>query len=53
MALRLTVIGAGYLGVTHAACMAELGYDVLAVEIDSDKVATLAQGRIAFYEPDL
>ncbi|CAN5521314.1 UDP-glucose/GDP-mannose dehydrogenase family protein [soil metagenome] len=53
MALRLTVIGAGYLGVTHAACMAELGYDVLAVEIDSDKVATLARGRIAFYEPDL
>ncbi len=53
MPLRLTVIGAGYLGVTHAACMAELGHEVLAVEIDSEKVATLSAGRIAFYEPGL
>src|SRR6185312_8283341 len=50
---RLTVIGTGYLGATHAACMAELGYEVLGVDVDPEKVATLADGRVPFYEPDL
>jgi UDPglucose 6-dehydrogenase len=50
---RLTVIGTGYLGATHAICMAVLGFDVLGVDTDRDKVAALASGRVPFYEPGL
>ena len=51
--LRITVIGTGYLGATHAAAMAESGYDVLGVDVDADKVAALARGEVPFYEPGL
>ena len=51
--MNITVIGCGYLGATHAAAMAELGHDVLGVEIDPDKRAALAEGRVPFYEPGL
>jgi UDPglucose 6-dehydrogenase len=50
---RLTVLGTGYLGVTHAACMAELGFDVLGMDVDEGKIAALASGQVPFYEPDL
>ncbi len=50
---RLTVIGTGYLGTTHAACMAQLGYDVLGYDSDSEKIATLRAGKVPFYEPGL
>ncbi|MFF5711626.1 UDP-glucose dehydrogenase family protein [Streptomyces sp. NPDC012756] len=49
--MRLTVIGTGYLGAVHAACMAEIGHDVLGVDVDPEKVADLAEGRPPFYEP--
>jgi UDPglucose 6-dehydrogenase len=51
--LRLTVLGAGYLGITHAACMASLGFDVLAVDTNQQKVAQLSAGRLPIYEPGL
>ena len=51
--MRTTTIGCGYLGSTHAACMAELGYDVLGLEIDPDKLALLRAGRAPVYEPGL
>ncbi|MEN4446650.1 UDP-glucose/GDP-mannose dehydrogenase family protein [Mycobacterium sp. SM3041] len=51
--MRLTVFGMGYLGLTHAVCMAELGHEVLGVEVDHDKVAKLANGEVPFYEPGL
>jgi len=47
------VIGCGHLGATHAACMAELGHEVLGIDIDQDKVALLNAGRAWFLEPDL
>ena len=53
MTLRLTVLGTGYLGATHAASMAELGFEVLAMDVDATKIAMLADGRTPFYEPDL
>ena len=53
MTLRLTVLGTGYLGATHAACMAELGYEVLGMDFDADKVAVLANGHAPFFEPGL
>lgn len=51
--MRCTVFGTGYLGATHAAGMAELGHDVLGVDIDPGKIAKLAGGDIPFYEPGL
>jgi UDPglucose 6-dehydrogenase len=51
--LRLSVIGTSYLGATHAVCMASLGYDVVGVDIDPDKVARLSAGELPFYEPGL
>jgi UDPglucose 6-dehydrogenase len=50
---RLVVIGTGYLGATHAACMASLGYQVLGVDVDEAKLATLAAGGVPFFEPGL
>ena len=50
---RLSVIGTGYLGATHAACMAELGFEVIGLDVDPAKVALLQGGRVPFYEPGL
>jgi UDPglucose 6-dehydrogenase len=50
---RLSVIGTSYLGATHAACMAELGFDVVGVDVDTAKVELLSQGRVPFFEPGL
>jgi len=50
---RITVIGTGYLGATHAICMAVLGYDVLGVDVDPGKIEALASGRVPFFEPGL
>jgi UDPglucose 6-dehydrogenase len=51
--LRLSVLGTGYLGATHAAAMAELGFDVIGMDVDEEKVAALTEGRAPMYEPDL
>ena len=51
--LRLTVLGTGYLGITHAACMAHLGFEVLGVDTDRAKVAQLSRGEPPVYEPRL
>jgi UDPglucose 6-dehydrogenase len=50
---RLSVIGTGYLGATHAVCMAELGFHVVGVDVDADKVTRLAAGVVPFFEPGL
>ncbi|WP_150308991.1 UDP-glucose dehydrogenase family protein [Planctomonas psychrotolerans] len=50
---RITVIGTGYLGATHAICMATLGYEVLGLDVDPGKVEALRAGRVPFYEPGL
>lgn len=51
--MKMAVIGTGYLGATHAACMAELGHEVLGVDVDQHKIDELAAGRVPFYEPGL
>ena len=53
MTPRITVIGCGYLGATHAACMAELGFEVLGVDVDEGRIAALSDARPPFYEPGL
>lgn len=50
---RISVIGTGYLGATHAAAMAELGFDVVGVDTDPHKVEELREGRAPFFEPGL
>ena len=51
--LQLTVLGTGYLGITHAACMASLGFEVLGVDTDARKVDKLNAGQLPIYEPGL
>ena len=51
--MRITVIGCGYLGATHAAGMAEMGHEVLGVELDPVKLAMLRKGEPPFHEPAL
>jgi nucleotide sugar dehydrogenase len=50
---RLTAIGTGYLGATHAVCMAELGFEVLGLDTDESKIAKLSAGEVPFFEPGL
>jgi UDPglucose 6-dehydrogenase len=51
--MRISVIGCGYLGAVHAAAMAELGHDVVAVDVDPAKIALLQSGQAPFFEPGL
>jgi len=51
--MRISVIGCGYLGAVHAACMAKLGHDVVGIDVDANKVEQLSRGRAPFYEPVL
>lgn len=50
---KMTVIGTGYLGATHAICMAVLGFEVLGVDVDMRKIEQLTVGRVPFFEPGL
>jgi UDPglucose 6-dehydrogenase len=50
---RLTFLGTGYLGATYAICFAELGYEVLGVDVDASKIGKLAAGEVPFHEPGL
>lgn len=53
MGLKISVIGTGYLGAVHAACMAELGHTVVGVDTDARKIEALAAGRSPIFEPGL
>jgi UDP-glucose 6-dehydrogenase len=50
---RVTVIGTGILGLTHAVCMADLGHEVLAIDVDAEKIAKASGGEAPFLEPGL
>ena len=50
---RVTVIGIGYLGLTHAVCMADLGHQVLAIDVDEEKILKADSGEVPFFEPGL
>lgn len=52
-ALRVTVVGAGYVGLVSAACFAEIGAVVTCVDVDPDKISLLRKGEIPIYEPGL
>ena len=51
--MRISVIGCGYLGAVHAACMAKLGHDVIGVDVAPGTVDALQRGEAPFHEPGL
>jgi UDPglucose 6-dehydrogenase len=53
MVNRVSVIGTGYLGAAHAACLASVGLEVLGLDTDATRVASLAAGHLPFHEPGL
>ena len=50
---KLTVVGVGYVGLVTVACMAELGHDVVALDVDAEKIRLLREGGVPIYEPGL
>ena len=51
--MKIAIIGAGYVGLTTAACLAEIGHDVFCAEADAEKLASLQNGAMPFFEPHL
>ncbi|WP_457676136.1 UDP-glucose dehydrogenase family protein [Thiolapillus sp.] len=51
--MKVSIFGTGYVGLVTGACLAEVGNDVLCMDIDEDKVKALRQGIVPIYEPDL
>ncbi|MFL6097205.1 MAG: nucleotide sugar dehydrogenase, partial [Blastococcus sp.] len=51
--MRISVIGCGYLGAVHAASMAELGHEVVGIDVDRPKIEALSKAKAPFYEPGI
>ncbi|MEO6690210.1 MAG: 2-dehydropantoate 2-reductase N-terminal domain-containing protein, partial [Dokdonella sp.] len=51
--MRVTIFGTGYVGLVTGTCLAEVGNDVVCVDVDADKIARLERGEIPIYEPGL
>ena len=51
--MKITIYGSGYVGLVTGTCLADVGNDVLCIDIDKDKIAKLKNGQIPIYEPGL
>ena len=51
--MKVTVVGAGYVGLVSGTCLAEVGNDVLCLDVDPEKIRILEEGGIPIYEPGL
>ena len=53
MTPKISVIGTGYLGATHATCISSMGFTVVGIDTSAEKISALSQGKVPFYEPGL
>jgi len=51
MSMGISVVGTGYLGAVHAACLASAGHDVVGIDVDAERVAALSRAQAPFHEP--
>ena len=51
--MKITVVGTGYVGLVSGTCLAEVGNDVLCLDVDPEKIRILEEGGIPIYEPGL
>ncbi len=51
--MRLTIFGTGYVGLVTAACFADVGHEVLCIDIDAERIAALTRGQVPIFEPGL
>jgi UDPglucose 6-dehydrogenase len=51
--MNITVIGSGYVGLVSGACLADLGNNVICLDVDPKKIEMLQSGRVPIYEPGL
>jgi len=51
--MKISVFGVGYVGLTTAACLANLGHNILCIDIDKEKIKMLEEGKMPFFEPGL
>ncbi|WP_312817695.1 3-hydroxyacyl-CoA dehydrogenase NAD-binding domain-containing protein, partial [Pseudomonas sp.] len=49
--MKITVFGSGYVGLVQAAVLAEVGHDVVCMDVDEKKVELLCQGHVSIFEP--
>ncbi|MGB8714376.1 MAG: UDP-glucose/GDP-mannose dehydrogenase family protein, partial [Onishia taeanensis] len=51
--MKITIFGTGYVGLVTGTCLADVGHDVMCMDVDADKIARLHDGEIPIYEPGL
>ena len=51
--MKITVVGTGYVGLVSGACLADVGNDVMCLDVDGEKIRLLQEGKIPIYEPAL
>ena len=51
--MKLSIFGTGYVGLVTGACFADVGHEVLCLDVDAERIATLKEGRVPFFEPGL